>query len=459
MKTLNALALLICLAVLAACGGGGGSGNGGGGGESATGGFTLKVAGGTLNDGSGKNGLAVLATLRDSKGNGPGLNGGWKVTITTPGGTTPLTVLYDDDSPASYQIWRWKGLDPAAGIYTATASNGTATLTSSFTINTASTIQRAVLTKSGNTISWPSVVGAGSYYCKVTDGTGSTVTSGYLNAEPSSASYSYLLPTLADGSYLVEVSAYIENMPRLMNDLSSSPSLPTQGNISLSSMNLVVAGGTAGSYNLTAKGGTLYMGKDAAGTGRYGVVIWSSILTSTATPPAGDWTITVTGPGISTPLTFTYPGTNSHYVYWDFATLPAAGNYTVTATSPGYTLSAGFSIPNPAAQLPVATNITVTPTANSYAISWNAAPGAASYNVNLWATIGGVYTEIEGTWVGGNVFTALVPKSSLTKGTLYDVYVTASSLDMTTMKSLPPPIPLQVDMSDNTFAAVSFTGQ
>lgn len=455
MKIVKVLILVIYLGILAACGGGGG---GGGAAKPGTAGvFTLKVSGGTLNDGSASNGLVVLATLRDGNGAGPGLNSGWRITITGPGIAQPLTVSYSDGSPSSYQIWRWPGLLPSAGTYTVTASNGSATLTSSFPINSSDILQQVPLTRNNNTISWSAVAGAASYYYKVSDGAGGTVVSGYLNGAPSLTAYSFQLPTLADGSYRIEVSAHTNSLPQLMADPSPAPSLPPQGNISVSAMDLVVAAGVGGSYNLTAKGGILYMGKDGAGVDRYGLAVWSSILTSTATAPAGDWTINVTGPGITAPLTFIYPRTNSHYLYWDFATPPAAGSYSVTATSPGYALTAGFAIPDQSARIPVAANITVTPATGNYSVSWSAVPGALSYYVNLWTTVGGVYTEIAGEWV--NSPAASILSGSLTKGQQYDVYVTSSTLDMTTSKTLPPPSPAQVNMSDNTYGALPFTAQ
>ena len=458
MKTIKAVMMVTLFSLLAACGGGGG---GGGGNKSAPsnvgGGFTLLASGGTINDGSGNNGLALLATLRDGNGVGPGLSGGWQISVTGPGITSPLTVPYDDGSASSYQFWRWDGFVPATGTYTATASNGTVTLSSNFIISSASSVQRAALTKSGSTMSWNPVSGAGSYHYEISDGSGSTIASGYLSGNPALTAYSFQLPALADGSYLVEVVAHTQTIPALMSDSASAPTLTAQENISVAQMSLAIAGGNPGSYNLAAKGGILYLGKDSANIDRYGLAVWSSILTSTATPPAGDWTVAVTGPGITTPLTFTYPKTDTHYLYWDFATLPAGGSYTVTATAPGYSLTAGFAIPDLTAQLPVTSNITVTPIANSYTITWNTVPGASSYHVNLWATVGGVYTEIAGEWVNGT--TVSVPRASLTRGVLYDVYVTASTLDMTTTRALPPPNPAQVNMSDNTYGAVSFTAQ
>jgi len=460
MKIFKALTLAICLGLMAACGGGSGGGNLSSTSNVATT-YTLKVSGGTLNDGSLTNGLVVLATLRDSHGTGPGLTGGWHITITGPGIAQPLTVSYDDGGSCSYEIWRWDGINPSGGTYTATATNGAMTSTSTFTITSSSSIIQPPLTKNGSTISWTPVSGAGSYYYVVTDGTGSTVTYNYITADSSATSYSFQLPTfLPDGSYSVEVLAHTVNLSQLGADLSASPSLPSQENLSSSTMTFAVAGGSYGSYSLTARGGALYMGKQTVdGPDEYGLVIWSSILTSTGSAPAGDWTVTVTGPGIDKSITFSYPATDSHYVYWDYGTVPAAGTYTVTATASGSseTLSAQFSIPVPTEQLPVESGISVTPESDRYTVSWNAVPGATSYYLSVWANVGDpiVYTEIAGAWVDGNTLTADILKSSLTGGTTYGVYVTACTLDMTT-QTLPSPIPSQVNMSENSYAAATF---
>lgn len=457
MKIVKVMTLIFLAGFIAACGGGGNATTGLSTQTNAGGGYTLIAAGGTLNDGPSAKGLALLATLRDSKGNGPGLNGGWQITLTGPGISQPLKVNYDDGSPSSYQIWRWQGINPSSGAYTATATNGTVTISYKFTIDATSTLPRPALTKIGSTISWSPLTGAGSYYFKITDGTGSTVNSGFMAA--ATASPSFQLPSLADGSYLVEVFAYSQNFSQLMTDTSAAPALVTQENASVASLDLVLAGGVAGSYNLAATGGTLYLGKDISGSDRYGLAIWTSILTSTGSAPAGDWVITVTGPGISTPISFTYPRTDSHYLYWDFGTTPLSGNYTVTASAPECSLTTAFAIPRLAAQLPIASNITVTTAASSYGISWNGVSGAASYYVNVWTIINGVYTEVQGLWVNGSTYSVTVPKNSLTKGVVYDVYVNASSLDMTTVNNVPPPSPVQVNMSDNTYGAVSFTAQ
>jgi hypothetical protein len=205
------------------------------------------------------------------------------------------------------------------------------------------------------------------------------------------------------------------------------------------------------------------------GEHQYGLAVWTSLLTSTGgSPPAGDWTVTVTGPGISG-FSFTYPATYSHYLDWDFGAVPATGLYTVSATNGVITLIDSFTIPNPTTQFPVANGLSVTSGTSGYSVNWNAVQGASSYYVNLWTCVGagsqntpagctngGQYTEVAGGWVNTN--SAVIQNSSLTYGLVYDVYLTTSAMDMTTTNVTPPPIPgTQTDMSDTTFTYVTFT--
>jgi hypothetical protein len=445
---------LVALFLLPACGGR--NDNGSSSPANVGGGYTLQAVGGTLNSGSADRGLAVLATLRDAQGIGPGLTGDWQLKVTGPGITTPLAVSYDDGSVSSYMAWEWDWVSVSSGVYTVEATNGATTLIYSFTLDAARSLGQPAINKSGTTVVWSSVPGAGSYSYHVTDGAGFTLDSGYLTESQTSFSLASSLP---DGSYLIEVTAHVKNRLELMDDSTASPLLSSQDDASVATMDIVMSGGVAGSYDIKASGGTLYIGKDASHADRYGLVIWTSLLTSAGTQPAGDWTLSVVGPGIRTPIVFTYPKTYGHYVYWDYGTTPSAGVYTVSATTPGQAtpLTANFTIANTVAQLPVVTGITVN-RAGDYTIGWNAVAGAQSYYVNLWADVSGVYTETANVWVDGSTLTANVLGTVLSAGTIYDVYVTACTLDMTTVKS-PPPAPGQVNMSDNTFAPFSFTAQ
>ncbi len=462
-SVLSLLSSVILLLFLASCGGGGGSGSSGP--ANVGGGYTLQVAGGTFNDGSGTNGLVVLATLRNSGGNGPAMP--WTLSITGPGLGAPLVVTYDDGSQSSYMTWWWENFNPLSGSYTATATDGNTTLVYQFSLKASSNLSQPALNKTSSTISWNSITGAGSYYYRVTDGAGADVmTPGYFSADPLQTTYSFQLPVLTDGSYLVEVYAQTTDRVALQNNTSGAPTLASQENMSLGAMDFVQGGG----YSLDSRGGVLYEGQNPANANAdtYGLVVWSSILTTTTTPtpPAGDWTVSVTGPGISNsaPITFTYPRTDSQYVYWDFGTVPvsaASGTYTVTAApaAGGTPISLTFTITNPTSQLPVATGLTATPVNGGGAnVSWTAVTGANSYYVNVWTDVNGVYTEVAGRWVTSTSTT--ITNGTLTKGVAYDVYVTACQLNMTDTTSVPPTAPgAQVDMSDTTFTYATITAQ
>ena len=278
---LSSIVLLVFL--LTSCGGGGSSGPSGP--ANVGGGYTLQVSGGTLNDGTGTNGIVVLATLRNSGGNGPGA-AGWQISITGPGFGAPLTVSYDDGSPFSYMTWWWENFNPLSGSYTATATDGNTTLVYQFCLTASSNLSQPALNKTNSTIFWNSITGAGSYYYRVTDGTCVDVMTGYFSSDPLQTTYSFDLPYLTDGSYLVEVYAQTTDRGALQSDPSPSPALASQENMSLVAMDFVQGCG----YSLSSRGGVLYEGEYPTGTPHYGLVIWSSILTTTATPtpPAGD---------------------------------------------------------------------------------------------------------------------------------------------------------------------------
>lgn len=426
------------------------------------GGYTLVVSGGTLNDGSGVNGLTVLATLRDDSGYGPGGAAGWEIEITGPGIVSPLVVSYEDGSPASYSTWWWEQTDPQSGTYTATASDGTTTLIYDFSIQSSSNLSQPDVNVAGTTVFWDPVSGAGSYYYELTDGSGVTSTYGYIESDPLLTQYSFELPAaLPDGSYLVSVYALTANRLALGEDNAAWPSLPAQENDAVKTIDFV-QGGTGSGYVLNARGGVLYEGSFFS-TDYYGLVVWTSILTTTTpeTAPAGNWDVTVTGPGIATPITFTYPKTDSHYIYWDFGTVPDSGTYTVSAIATGSTttLSTTFTVPNTTSKLPVATGLAATATSGGGAsVSWNSVSGAGSYYVNIWAEIDGYYTEVAGGWV--NATSAIIPSGTLTEGVTYDVYVSACQLDMMDMNSVPLPVApdSQVDMSDTTFGYDTIVG-
>src|SRR5207249_1294270 len=65
-------------------------------------GYALTTRGGTYNDGSGRIGVALLATLRDSAGAGP--SAPWRLKTTNSEGDV-VSLSYDDASPGSFITW------------------------------------------------------------------------------------------------------------------------------------------------------------------------------------------------------------------------------------------------------------------------------------------------------------------------------------------------------------------
>ncbi len=61
------------------------------------------------------------------------------------------------------------------------------------------------------------------------------MTPGYISADPLQPTYSFQLPALTGGSYLVEVYAQTTDRVALQNDISATPTLASQENLSRSS--------------------------------------------------------------------------------------------------------------------------------------------------------------------------------------------------------------------------------
>ena len=68
--------------------------------------FVLNATAGTWSDGSGRMGLALLATLRDDHGAGP--DSAWMGSLLDPSGATLASGFsYDDGAPGSVAVWWW----------------------------------------------------------------------------------------------------------------------------------------------------------------------------------------------------------------------------------------------------------------------------------------------------------------------------------------------------------------
>ncbi len=458
------LIALTAVMTIAGCGGGGKK-DGNSTPTNVGGGFTLKVSGGTLNDGSGANGLSVLATLRDSQGWGPVMP--WTVTITGPSipSYSPLVVEYADPRIGSYMSWEWQGFDPSAGVYRATATDGITTIFYDFTLNN-TVIARPAPNGgvSGNdmTINWPSVAGAGSYAYEVCSPSATC-----YSAMTTSTSALVSFASLTAGSYLIQVNAYATDRLALTSGHSASPGLASQENVSSYLFSYPVGGNQdSGKYQLDAAGGILDFGLSGPGGPIYGLNIWTSIQDISApgnpTAPAGDWNIVVTDPnGLVT--NYIQPAGYGHFTNWYYGIEPVAGTYSVLATYGTASHSAVFSFSSVSPNLTpllysqisssLVPNVT-DPGIQDISMVWPAVTNAKSYYVSLWADVWNSvakqyeYQAVWSDWVtaaGARVLNGDVPA-----GLTCDVYVTACQVDMTTTAP-PDPAPSRADMSENYY--------
>lgn len=451
--------LLTALA-LSGCGGGGESS---GPPTNVGGGYTLKISGGTLNDGSGTNGLIVLATLRDDTGYGPSLP--WTIAITGPGipSQYPLTVEYQDGSLGSYMAWEWPAFEPLSGTYRATATNldGSVTIYYDFSINSGSTLSRPAPSASAGgssiDVTWPAVTGAGSYSYDVCS-PASTCVSGVTAGAGATATFA----SLPNGDYLIRVRAYKTNRVGVHDNHTASPTLASQENLSEYVFSYPVNGDqTSTNYSLTAAGGVLDYDLSGPGGPIYGFAVWTSILYGTPNPnaaPAGDWNIVVKRQDGTIVADFIYPKNTKHYVFWYYGIEPIANEtYTVEATYGLAVRTYSFTLSDLTPNLTPLTysQISGTPQANNdITMTWTTVSGAGSYYLSLWAEVWDVsakqydYIEVWGGWVSAN--NAIIPSGSVPSGLACDAYVTAYEIDMTAA-SPPDPAPARADMSENYY--------
>lgn len=429
------------------------------------GGFTLLASGGTLNDGSGVNGLAVLVTLRDSRGWGPTQT--WTISITGPDipSGSPIVLEYADSRRGSYMSWEWAEFDPAPGTYRATATNGSITIYDEFTI-TSATLPRPApnATSSGNTItvSWPGISEAGSYDYEICSPTWNCFT-GMITTTSETVSFE----TLSTGDYVIQVRAYATDRIALYADHSSSPGHASQERVSEYTFSFPVGGNqSTDSYSLDATGGVLDFGLRGPGnTIISGIAFWTSIqdITSPGNPiaPAGAWNITITDPN-GMVLDFIYPADRRHDAMWYYSVEPVPGSYTVTATYGTASKTATFTIAGSAPEvtprltLPGGISATKNASTGDMTITWDPVSGAGSYYVSLYAEIRDNsaaqydYREVWGKWVSTSSATIMKSESAIPAGLACDVYITAHEVDITSAAP-PATAPARADLSENYY--------
>ncbi len=148
--------------------------------DPAASGYTLSAAGGILDYGlQGPGGAAIygLSLWTSIAYNNAAPTGNWNITVQDPNG---LTINYIYPANVKHYAYWYYGIEPVAGTYTITATYGSVIKTASFTLSDtnpillplvvtelASDISVVKQANDDRTISWNSVLGAGSYYLNI----------------------------------------------------------------------------------------------------------------------------------------------------------------------------------------------------------------------------------------------------------------------------------------------------
>lgn len=400
--------------------------------------YALRTTGGTYNDGSGRVGLSVLATLRDAGGAGP--QAAWSGTLSDGGGQLS-SVQYDAPGSASWSALVWPDVTPSPGSYDVALAPASGSGTSaSFSLADGSTldIPRLSLSADAATLSWPAVAGSATYECLVYAG-------GALQKSALGPGTTCAVGDLPQGSYEAAVRAYSADPAALAASSSQVPSLPARFDVSEGYLAFSRSAGGSPAFTAVAAGGAIdYSGLTP------GLAFWLAIAQSDGSVSTVSWTVQVIGPGlpVSAPLSTTYGANLPRQMFWSYDVPATPGIYSFTATSNSGTLAGSFTVGTPASlAIPGSVSASVG-TKGAATLSWSAVTGAQSYLVSAWDHATGAYAASQ--WVNGSP--ASFPQGTFVSGSTYDVYVDATDADM-----IGGAVPTQVAVSENTFQPSSFT--
>ncbi len=405
--------------------------------------YSMQARGGTYVDGTGRLGLAVLATIRDEDGVGP--SDGWTGSLTGPAGPVGGSITYSASGAGSWFATWWPEEPPFEGGYRLEMSPaGGGGLSAVFDVGSGTGIAppQPSLADDGASLSWNAVPGAAAYECRVYGEAG--VALRWLGTATNCD-----LSALSAGSYTASVLAYSAELAAIAASASQRPALPVRLDVSEARLALSRTDGSPPGATLGVAGGAFHDGTSWPGRG---LAVWVSILNPDATPTALPWTIDVVGPGLTAtaPMRFTYPANFSRIMVWS-ADVPATqGSYGLVARSSAGSLARPFTI-GTIPSLDAPTGIVATAgSQGSASVEWSAVSGAASYLVTVRNRVSGGYAASQ--WVAGT--TASFPAGMFVPDETYDVLVAATDADM--VGGAPP---TQFAITENTYQPVGFVAR
>ncbi len=372
------------------------------------------ATGGTYQDGTGRAGVAVLATLRDGAGAGP--SSPWDVVLRDGSGVAGYAT-YRRAGAGSYEVWLWPGVAPGPDAYSVTASDGGTSLAAAFSSALATALARpeVALSADGSRLEWAPVAGAASYGCVAT-----VAGAGRLDAVSRSPGCD--VSGLPPGAYAASVRAFGADLVALSEDVSRAPALPARFDVSEASLAFVRPDPAAPQLSVAAAGGAF-----DSGMGPRTLAVWLSIRAPDGAATTSSWDVSVVGPGLpaDAPLRFTYRANFPRLLVWSREVPATPGTYFVTAAA-GASVFATFTLGDPPA-LPFVLDAAASPArSGSASVTWTPIAGARAYLVSAWEPASAA--PAASFWVADPP--ARFPDGSFAPGVAYDVYVAATDADM-----------------------------
>ncbi len=398
-------------------------------------GVALQATLGTYQDGSGRIGIAALATVRDPNGIGPATP--WAATLSDPGGAL-ATDSYDAPGTGSHAVWVWPEAALRPGVaYDLALTDGRDTLHARMTAPDGAGLAPAApaLSADAGRLEWPAVAGAVAYACRVYAG-------GALALACDGASAACDVSGLPPGAYAASVLAFSSDPASLGGG--ETPPLPPRFDVSEARLSFVRPAPGAAPIVLRAAGGAVASGADVRG-----LALWLSIALPDGTPTSTAWSVAITGPQLpaSSPLELTYHANFPRQMAWSYQVPAVRGTYGLTATSGDQSVAATFTVGDPPRlDLPLDIVAAGAPQ-GSATVDWTPVAGARAYLVDVWDHVAGA--SAASMWVPAPP--ATFPHDSFVAGVAYDVYVDATDADMSGAS-----VPLQVSVSEYPYLPGSF---
>ena len=401
--------------------------------------WALRVALGIHDDGSGRQGIAVISTLRDRQG--AGADSPWTVTATHASGAK-LSFQYDSPGAGSnFLLWQ-RDTAPLVGQWDLEAHSGAEEVRATVNLVSGGGLAPPApfFAVDSDSIGWPPVPGAAAYLCRV-------FAEGAVQLEARGISPVCDVSALPPGAYTASILALSLDSSTIEGSAEASPSLPPRFDVSEGRLGFVRTDGSTPPLSLQMSGGAY-----DNGVGPRSIAVWLSLANVDGSAVASDWTVSIVGPNLppEDPITLTYWAGFPRLAAWAVGVPAATGIYTAIATSGGQVAVGQFAVGYPA-WLAAPTGVVATDGAQgSASVSWSPVVGVGSYLASAYDAVTGLLVASQ--WTKGT--STLFPQGSFAAGRRYDVYVAVSDVDM-----IGDAVPTQISIAENVFDYSTFVAR